>query len=339
MAVTRSRSSDAIGLVSPLSSSAVEVKNDTNVSTENSKIVKRRKTKVSSAGMLLEDSLDHIEIPKDHKLPEAFVKYHSSDFIKGIEFILSKDPSLYRVIVFKNFDHFAKESPLPSNDYEISDEYGKVNYWYSLVSSVMSQQISGSAAKSIARRFKQLFKNEQPTPAEALTKSIEELKSAGLSTQKAKYILHISETFSDPNSKLSNVNFFSDSLLEEIVDELVKLKGIGVWSAKMFCIFTLNGLDVFAHDDLGIARGAARYLKRRPELLKRIKEEVAQDEELKLMLTKKSKFASTKSKRDWIPYHDAYVTHLGNRFCPYKLIFMLILWRLSSTNIDVLESK
>lgn len=108
--------------------------------------------------------------------------------------------------------------------------------------------------------------------------------------------------------------------------------------SKNVCHVYIEEMDVFAEDDLGIARGMARYLNKRPELLKQIKQECMNDEESQLLLKRKLKFANkTDSKRNWTPIHDAYVKYAAKRFLPYRSVFMMILWRLSSTNIDVLE--
>lgn len=283
----------------------------------------------------LEDLLGHIEIPIDYKLPAEYIEFHESEFVKGLNWILQKDPTLYPVIVHQNFNHFKqKETQEPLKDEEII-----LNYWYALVSSVLSQQISGLAARAIETKFRALFEDGKPTPQEVLTKTNEELRGAGLSGQKLQYITHISQTFSDSHSNLSKTEFYKENTLDHIIEELTLLKGIGVWSAKMFVLFTLNNLDVFAYDDLGIARGAARYLVKRPQFLQKIKEEVNGDEELKKLLKKKSKFETSKGKRDWVPYHDEYIKYLGLEFSPYQLVMMLILWRIGSTNVDVLENS
>lgn len=287
---------------------------------------------------LLEDSLDHIEL-NDNELPASFVDYHQGTFIEGVKHILRIDPSLYRPIVYKPFELFKKTESESIKEKPIEDEGAVIkSYWLALLSSVMSQQISGSAAKAIYTRFEAMF-DKEPNPKELLAKLTEELRGIGLSFQKIKYVSHISEVFSDPESNLTKIEFYKNNDLSVIIDELVLLKGIGVWSAKMFALFTLREYDVFAHDDLGIARGVSYYLSKRPQVLKSIKEEVAKDDILKALLKKKSKFEKADSKRDWIPYHDQYVIYLSNSFKPYRSILMMIFYRLSATNVDILEQN
>ncbi|CAI5758081.1 unnamed protein product [Candida verbasci] len=327
--VAKTRSSKSI---TPIEDEIMDVKPIiTNSKIKKPKLVAKVKPKLIKSHSDLEDLLTHIAIPKDLALPQEYINYHTSDFIEGIRHILKVDPSLYPVIVHSNFERF-NINKVAKNNALIHD------YWYNLVSSVIAQQISGSAAKSIESKFKQLFQDEIPTPAKTLSFTHEELRSVGFSNSKVKYVMDISEAFNDPSHKLTNINFYQDSRIEDIILELCKLKGIGPWSAKMFAIFTLEKMNVFAEDDLGIARGMARYLKIRPEYFKLIKNESANHEPTQLLLKRKTKFASKEnSKRNWIPIHDAYVKYIAEKFSPYKTVFMMILWRLSSTNIDVLS--
>lgn len=294
--------------------------------------VKKTKTTVAIKKPHIEDALLYIEVPLDLALPQEYIDFHTDDFITAVQHVLVQDASLYRSVVYKTFPMFRREVAPVLNDQELI-----TSYWHSLISSVVSQQISGSAARSIMDKFEALFSGK-PTPQQALTFSFDQLRAAGLSKMKVSYVQSISEVFADPNSSLCQVLFYRDAPLQEVIAELVKLKGIGEWSAKMFALFTLKEWDVFAHDDLGVARGVARYLIRRPALLKQVKEEVQADEDMKALLKRKPKFGTTKQ-RDWVPYHDQYVIQTAKRFQPYLLVFMLLMWRLSATKVDVLEGK
>ena len=280
----------------------------------------------------LENHLSHIEVPVDFELPANFVEKHTPAFIDGVKYILKVDSTLYRPIVCKDFPLFSK-NPVIKLAYPDDPILG---YWYSLVSLIISQQVSGAAAKSIESKFRTLYDGD-PTPSATLKLSFEQLRGAGLLNKKVEYVQSLSEHFSNPENELAKLSFYEESLEEKIIEEMVKLKGIGPWSAKMFLVFTLGKINVFAHDDLGVARGAYRYLLRRSALLDRVKREVKLSEDLLRQLQKKSKFAASKGKRDWTPHHDVYVQQLGKFFEPYQTIVMLVLWRLSATNTDVLE--
>lgn len=294
------------------------------------------KTPTKSPKVNLEEYLSE-KFPETYpgELPEEFVNYHVPEFVKGCTYILERDPSLYSVIVYKNFLQFEN-----AEEKLLKDEETIRTYWYSLISSVIAQQISGSAAQSIEAKFRALFNGEVPTPSKTLTFSYEELRALGLSNMKVKYVQHISEEYSNKECILTSVDFYKTATVEELTEELCKLKGIGEWSAKMFILFTLKNMNVFAHEDLGIARGMARYLQKRPSTLLQAKK-LCEAEEFKKLLSKKAKFASkqgSKSKRDWVPIHDVYVKSVGELFDPYQSVFMLILWRISTTNINVLEN-
>ncbi|CAK7894544.1 DNA-3-methyladenine glycosylase [[Candida] anglica] len=286
----------------------------------------------------VEDALAHISVPVDLQLPESFRKFHHDDFLDGVKHIVSVDPKLYPVVVYKDFPLFAREGSGRVKSKPYGDDV-ILSYWYSLVSSVISQQVSGAAALSIENKFRQLFAPNEPLPKDVLLKTHEELRGAGLSNKKVEYVQHLSEHFSNVENKLAQPEFYQTATDEEIAEELVNLKGIGPWSAKMFLVFTLQRLNVFAHDDLGVARGAYRYLVKRQHILEEIKQQVKASEDLTKLLAKRSKFATSKGKRDWTPYHDVYIKQLGERFEPYSSIMMLLLWRLSSTNVDVLEGS
>ncbi|RLV90164.1 DNA-3-methyladenine glycosylase [Spathaspora sp. JA1] len=282
----------------------------------------------------LEDLLSHVAIPDDLALPQEYITYHTPGFISGVEHILQIDPSLYPAIVHANFPRFSKTTAAGEN----AKQDVISHYWYSLIASVISQQVSGASARAIESRFKALFNGNKPTPKQTLEFGYEQLREVGLSNMKVKYVESISQAFSDPNCKLTHLDFYSNSTLDEIVDELVKLKGIGIWSAKMFSIFTLGEMDVFAEDDLGIARGMAKYLSKRPNLMKEIKLACVDDDAAQIWLKRKAKFAKNDSKRNWNPVHDAYVEFASRKFAPHRTVLMMIMWRLGSTNVEVFEN-
>jgi len=139
------------------------------------------------------------------------------------------------------------------------DEFGPpefnpiTNYYESLVRSIVYQQPSGKAAATIYGRFKGMFSLDAfPKPKDVLEIPHESLRSMGLSNQKANYIRDLSEKWKRGEVDLSNIESMSD---EAISDELIKVKGIGQWTADMFLMFTLVRPDVFPFGDLGIQKG------------------------------------------------------------------------------------
>lgn len=118
-----------------------------------------------------------------------------------------------------------------------------------LVNSILSQQISVAAASTIRQRFLDLL-GDKTFKAEAIVAfSVDELREVGVSRQKAGYILDLAEKTVE-----GSVNFrgFSKMSNEEIIENLTQVKGIGVWTAQMFLMFSMGRLDVFPADDLGL---------------------------------------------------------------------------------------
>jgi len=118
-----------------------------------------------------------------------------------------------------------------------------------LVRSIISQQISTSAARSIRKRLQDLGGAEGLTAANLARFRLDELRSVGLSPQKAAYVADLSAKVNDDTVDLRRIGRLPD---ERVVEQLTQVKGIGRWTAQMFLIFSLGRPDVFPHDDLGV---------------------------------------------------------------------------------------
>jgi len=129
------------------------------------------------------------------------------------------------------------------------------NYYHELVDSVISQQLSVKAARTIEGRFKDLFGGEFPSPEQIIDKDIEELRAVGLSRPKARYIQDLAAKIIDGTVVFDNIDELSN---DEIIVELTKVKGIGVWTVHMFLMFCMGRLDVLPTGDLGIRNGVAK---------------------------------------------------------------------------------
>lgn len=129
------------------------------------------------------------------------------------------------------------------------------HYYQELVESIISQQLSVKAARSILQKFLGLFDGTFPTPEQILDKSIDELRSAGLSNAKARYIQDLALHVHEKTIQLDILNTLSN---EEIVRELTKVKGIGEWTAHMFLMFCMGRLNVLPYGDLGIKNGVQK---------------------------------------------------------------------------------
>lgn len=121
-----------------------------------------------------------------------------------------------------------------------------------LVESIIGQQLSGKAADTIFKRFLALYKNSDfPKPQVLLKTDVEKLRSAGMSYSKAQYIKNIAQAFVNKDLDINKLKKMSD---QEIKNELVKIKGVGNWTAEMILIFTFKREDVFSMGDAGLRR-------------------------------------------------------------------------------------
>jgi len=125
-----------------------------------------------------------------------------------------------------------------------------------LVYSILAQQISGKAANAIRTRLVNHINPEKISPETLARLSREELRSVGVSPQKSIYLLDLAERVTIGNLRLDRLGRMSD---DDVINALVQVKGIGVWTAQMFLIFSLGRLDIFPHEDLGV-RMAIRNL-------------------------------------------------------------------------------
>jgi DNA-3-methyladenine glycosylase II len=125
-------------------------------------------------------------------------------------------------------------------------------FWM-LVRSILSQQISTAAARTIRNRVVSLVElssgSKRVTPASLLTLSIEQLRGTGCSQRKAEYMLDLAAKVNECEVQLSTIGRLDN---EEVIEMLVQVRGIGRWTAEMFLMFSLGRLDVFPVDDLGV---------------------------------------------------------------------------------------
>jgi len=117
-----------------------------------------------------------------------------------------------------------------------------------LVTSIVNQQLSTASAAAIRGR---LFDRFEISPAALAEADPSELAEVGLSARKAEYVRSVAEAFRgglDPGSLVE----MSD---EEVVERLTAIRGVGIWTAKIFLMFGLGRPDVFPVEDLGVRKG------------------------------------------------------------------------------------
>lgn len=130
-----------------------------------------------------------------------------------------------------------------------------------LVSSLVSQQLSVKAAATIWARVAERIGGEPVDPERLLDVSPEELRTLGLSRQKARYVHAVAQAWLDHNWRADDWFSMPD---DEVRARLLPITGVGPWTVDMFLIFGLHHPDVWPLGDLGIQNGLKRLV--RPDL-------------------------------------------------------------------------
>ena len=124
--------------------------------------------------------------------------------------------------------------------------------WFALlVKSILYQQVALSAAEAVINRLTEHVGPPGLTPENLGRFSVDELRSCGLSSQKAQYVAGLTSQINDGTLVLQQISQLPDDLA---VKQLTRVKGIGPWTAHMFLIFGLRRPDVFPGGDLGIRK-------------------------------------------------------------------------------------
>lgn len=166
----------------------------------------------------------------------------------------ASDPRLHAI---------ARRTPAPT------PAFGTATPFEALVQSIAHQQVSLQAGASIYRRLSALG----ATPEALRAAGADALRAAGLSRPKVAYVLDLAEKATTGAVDLARVSTMPD---EQVIEQLTSVKGIGVWTAKMFLLFHLRRPDVLPHEDLGLqvavakeyrvprAKAAAKMLRLQP---------------------------------------------------------------------------
>ncbi|KAI1344793.1 DNA glycosylase [Xylariaceae sp. FL0016] len=196
----------------------------------------------------------------------------------------------------------------------------KIDPFESLCSGIISQQVSGAAAKAIKSRFVSLFADAPdstsessggrfPHPSQVVACPIERLRSCGLSQRKAEYVQGLAERFT---TGALSAQMLANAPYDEVLEKLIAVRGLGKWSVEMFACFGLKRMDVFSLGDLGIQRGMAAFEGRDVAKLK--------------SKGGKNKYMSEKD-----------MSEIAARFAPYRSLFMWYMWRVEETDVSTME--
>ena len=230
------------------------------------------------------------------------------DYVKQVQEVSSKTP--LRRFTINNLEvfyhelsnakkHLSESDPVLTR---IIEQVGECRlkphkkYFKTLIDAIISQQLSTRAAESILNRFKTLFngsdKNRRfPFPEEIIAMDGTRIRACGLSNPKVGYVKDLASKVLDGTVKIHKLNKLLD---EEIINELVQVKGIGVWSAHMFLMFCLARLDVLPVGDLGFRKSVmVNYnLRKMP------------DEKKIISISKKNNWSPYRSVATWYLWQD-----------------------------------
>ena len=158
------------------------------------------------------------------------------------------------------------ELPFPEERIQLREIYT------SLLRSIVGQQVSTKAAAAIYRRFLMVFGLDgdddtvAPGPKVLATADPDELRAAGLSWSKVSYVIALAEYFVAHPKAEKSLSKMDD---EEVIKELVSIKGVGRWTAEMMLIFAMGRTDLLPLDDLAIYQTIMELYNLNPDTKKR----------------------------------------------------------------------
>lgn len=178
------------------------------------------------------------------------------------ETLLIKHTNSYNKELIRAIKHLKKNDKILA---KVIERVGKCtlkpqsNPFQSIVDAIISQQLSMSAATAIFNRFVKYFIPKKfPSPEDILKISEDDLRKIGISKAKIICLKDLATKLINKEIHIDNFKNLSD---DQIVKELTQVKGIGIWTAHMFLIFSLGRLNVLPAEDLGIRKGIQRLYK------------------------------------------------------------------------------
>jgi 3-methyladenine DNA glycosylase/8-oxoguanine DNA glycosylase len=179
-------------------------------------------------------------------------------------------------------------------------EFGEPTF-HSLAEAIVYQQLNGKAAATIFNRFTALT-GDPVMPEGILKLSAEQLRAVGLSKQKSSYLFDMAERAQRGELDFSRLDGMTD---DEVIEHLTQVKGVGVWTAHMFLMFTLQRANVLPTGDFGIRMAMHKHYLDRAKVKKGIakakaKKTIAQSSKVKIVLPTPEQME--KIAKRWEPY-------------------------------------
>ena len=162
----------------------------------------------------------------------------------------------------KAINHLKKSDPVMCDIIErvgpYRIEFGEPTF-HSLAEAIVYQQLNGKAAVTIFKRFADAA-GDPVTPAGILKLTEQQLRAVGLSKQKSSYVRDLAAKTQEGVLNFAQLADLPDG---EVIEHLTQVKGVGVWSAQMFLIFTLRRLDVLPTGDYGVQVAIKKHYRKR----------------------------------------------------------------------------
>lgn len=159
----------------------------------------------------------------------------------------------------QHISHLQKDKKFATIIFDPLDEFKmRKNIAFTLIASIMSQQLSTKVAAVIYKRFLALYGKKQPSLQQVLDTSLETLRSIGLSNAKTNYVHNVARFFLEHNITDKKIRAMGN---DEIISLFTQIKGVGQWTVEMLLMFTLGREDVVALDDLGIQQAMIKLYK------------------------------------------------------------------------------
>jgi len=185
-------------------------------------------------------------------------------------------------------------------------QYGTPEF-HSLAEAIVYQQLNGKAAETIFKRFAALA-GEPLTPEGILKLGDEQMRGAGLSKQKSAYLKDLAAKTGSGLLDFSRLHELPDA---EVIDHLTQVKGIGVWTAQMFLMFSLKRENVLPTGDFGVRTAMYKHYI-----------------ELKRSKTAKKSAAAKKSRKRKIKLPSPeQMEKIAKRWEPYRSVACWYLWK------------
>ncbi|MFI5265296.1 MAG: DNA-3-methyladenine glycosylase family protein [Candidatus Levyibacteriota bacterium] len=165
-------------------------------------------------------------------------------------------------------NHFKKADPVlykVAVALEVPELEKSKDYFASLCREIVGQQLSGRVARVIFDRFLNLFPKKKITISRVIKLTPDQLRATGMSWGKVSFIKDLADKVKSGKVELEKFDLLPD---ETVLVELVKVKGIGPWTAEMFLMFALARPDVFSYGDLGLKKGMQKVynMKKHPTI-------------------------------------------------------------------------